>query len=82
MKTKDIVVGRIYRHNMYSGIKYLGVGRAKNYKEPTNVLSSSKTLVVLDGEYAGRLVLKPRQAGDPVNLKKNTKFWDGFYPEN
>ena len=80
MKTKDIIVGRFYRHNKYTA-RYLGVGRAESYKEANKVLSSSKTLVVLDGDFAGRLVLKPKQVGDPVNLEKNTKFWEGFYPE-
>jgi len=79
MKTKDIIVGRFYRHNKYTA-RYLGVGRAESYKEANKVLSSSKTLVVLDGEFAGRLVLKQRQVGE-TNFKKNTKFWDGFYPE-
>jgi len=82
MKTKDIVVGRFYRHNKYTGVRYLGVGRAESYQEAHKVLSSSKTLVVLDGDFAGRLVLRPRQVGEPVNLKKNTKFWDGFYVDN
>jgi len=82
MKTKDIVVGRFYRHNKYTGVRYLGVGRAESYKEANKVLSSSKTLVILDGECAGRLVLKPRQVGEPVNMKRNIKFWDGFYSEN